>query len=86
MLGLSSRQRTKSGANGIRVGAIFSRKLPDNVVEKARVVNLGNGPSGIPHVFFHLSFERSNRPVGDTEPRTLALRAFVERFPEPIAS
>ncbi|MBM3488633.1 MAG: hypothetical protein FJX67_18720 [Alphaproteobacteria bacterium] len=86
MLGLSSKQRIRSGVDSIRVGAIFGRTLPDNVVEKARVVNLGKGPSGIPHVFFHLSFERSNRPIGDTEPRTLALRAFVERFPEPIAS
>ncbi|MGE0747303.1 MAG: hypothetical protein AB7K86_18740 [Rhodospirillales bacterium] len=64
----------------VRVGSTFRRIHPDNLVEKARVVNLADGPLGIPHVCFEVSFERANHAIVAGESRTLALRAFAERY------
>jgi hypothetical protein len=64
----------------VRVGSTFRRVHADNLVEKATVVNLADGPLGIPHVYFEVSYERANHAIVVGEARTLALRAFAERY------
>ena len=53
----------RSGRSGrqdlVREGAVFRRVHADHMVEKARVLSVGPGPMGIPHVRFAVSFERA---------------------------
>ena len=68
----------------VRVGAIFRRVHPDQMVEKARVIAVAPGPSGIPHVRFAVSFERARFPIFEAGPRVLALSSFTEFYAEPV--
>ena len=50
MLGFGARSSTKSRQKLVQAGAIFCHVHPHNLVEKARVISIGPGPSDIPAV------------------------------------
>jgi hypothetical protein len=68
----------------VREGAVFRRVHPDQMVEKARVLSVGPGPMGIPHVRFAVSFERARFAFFEDGPRVLALASFTEFYKEPV--
>ena len=78
----------RSGRSGrqdlVREGAVFRRVHPDHMVEKARVLSVGPGPMGIPHVRFAVSFERARFAFFEDGPRVLALSSFTEFYQEPV--
>lgn len=70
--------RLKQKPTPITEGSVFERTCHHNIVERATVVWVGNGPFGIEHVRFKLS-------TGASEPedmRILAADAFRERYPQ----
>ncbi len=71
--------------DNIKVGAIFRHKLPGDIVETAKVVEIGPDPLGIPHVTYELQVEKSRFTKFEAR-RTLGLQSFTERFEETVTA
>ena len=72
-------------AADIQPGHRFCRRRRDHVTETATVVELRADPFGIPHVHFTLAFEQPSQARINEDQRVLALRTFVDAFPERVA-
>jgi len=71
-------------ADNIKVGAVYKLAHEGNIVEVAKVVDVGPDALGIPHVTYDVSVERA-RLAKYEERRTLGLQTFAERFRDAIA-
>ena len=69
----------------VRPGNRFCRRRRDHVTEMATVLSLRPDPFGIPHVHFTLVFEQPTQGSISEGLRVLALRTFVDAYPERIA-
>lgn len=71
----------------IRPGGTYVHRGAGNVVETARVIDVGPDGMGIPHVRFEVLVERSKERHTHFEAvRTLNLQTFAETFSEPAES
>ena len=70
-------------ADSIKVGAVYKLAHEGNIVEIAKVVDVGPDALGIPHVTYDVSVERA-RLAKYEERRTLGLQTFAERFRDAI--
>lgn len=70
-------------ADSIKVGAVYKLAHEGNIVEIAKVVDVGPDAMGIPHVTYDVSVERA-RLAKYEERRTLGLQTFAERFRDAI--
>jgi hypothetical protein len=64
----------------VSAASIFRRVSDDDTTETARIEAVYVDPSGIPHVRYHVTFERPNCAPHSEGPRDLALRAFMQNF------
>ena len=71
--------------DNIKVGAIFRHKLPGDIIETAKVLEIGPDPLGIPHVTYELQVEKSQFAKYQAR-RTLGLQSFSERFEETVTA
>jgi hypothetical protein len=71
-------------ADSIKVGSVYKLAHQGNIVEVAKVVEVGPDALGIPHVTYDVSVERA-RLAKYQERRTLGLQSFAERFRDAIA-
>jgi hypothetical protein len=69
----------------IQPGNRFCRRRRDHVTETATVLELRPDPYGIPHVHFSLAFEQPTQDAIIEGLRVLALRTFVDAYPERLA-
>ncbi|MGF1629385.1 MAG: hypothetical protein ACFCUT_07940 [Kiloniellaceae bacterium] len=70
-------------AETIKVGSVYKTAHDGNIVEVARVVDVGPDALGIPHVTYDVSVERA-RLAKYEERRTLGLQSFAERFRDAV--
>lgn len=69
----------------IKVGAVYRRQGPGNVVETARVIDVGPDAMGIPHVRYEVLVEQSRvRHNHFAANRTLNLQSFRDLFAEAV--
>ena len=68
----------------VEPGNRFCRRRRDHVTETATVVELRPDPFGIPHVHFRLAFEQPSQGAIYEGLRVLALRTFVDSYPERV--
>ena len=67
----------------IRVGGTYRHSGPGNVVETAKVIDVGPDAMGIPHVRYEVQVEQSRvRQTRFAATRTLNLETFAEYFIE----
>jgi hypothetical protein len=66
-------------ADSVKVGSVYKLAHQGNIVEIAKVVDIGPDALGIPHVTYDVSVERA-RLAKYEERRTLGLQTFAERF------
>jgi hypothetical protein len=66
----------------VEPGNRFCRRRRDHVTETATVLELRPDPFGIPHVHFRLAFEQPAHGSVYEGLRVLALRTFVDAYPE----
>lgn len=71
-------------ADSIKIGSVYKTANQGNIVEIARVIDVGPDALGIPHVTYDVSVERA-RLAKYEERRTLGLQSFAERFREATA-
>lgn len=71
-------------ADAVKVGSVYRLAHQGNIVEIAKVVDVGPDALGIPHVTYDVSVERA-RLAKYEERRTLGLQTFAERFRDAIA-
>ncbi len=69
----------------VREGAVFQRKHSHNVVETAKVVSVQPDRTGIPHVWYEVSFARRDQQF-PVEARLLSVTAFADHYPESVTS
>lgn len=69
--------------DGIKVGSVYKLAHEGNIIEIAKVVDVGKDALGIPHVTYDVSVERA-RLAKYEERRTLGLETFAERFRDAI--
>jgi hypothetical protein len=69
----------------VEPGYRFCRRRRDHVTETATVLELRPDPFGIPHVHFTLAFEQPSNGSIYEGLRVLALRTFVDAYPERLA-
>ena len=69
----------------VQPGNRFVRRRHDHVTETATVLSLRPDPFGIPHVHFSLAFEQPAQGSIAAGLRVLALRSFVDAYPERVA-
>lgn len=69
----------------VEPGNRFCRRRRDHVTELATVIDLRPDPFGIPHVHFNLAFEQPSQGSVSGGLRVLALRTFVDAYPERVA-
>jgi len=67
----------------VQVGATFRHTSAGNVVETAKVVDVGEDPQGVRHVTYDLKVEKA-RFAAYEERRTLGLESFSEHFQEAV--
>ena len=72
-------------ADNVKVGSVYKLAHEGNIVEVAKVVDVGPDALGIPHVTYDVSVERAARLAKYEERRTLGLQSFAERFRDAIA-
>lgn len=77
--------RQPARTDKIKVGCVYQRAHEGNIVETAKVIDVGRDALGIPHVTYEVSVERA-RLAKYEERRTLGLESFAERFRESIAA
>ncbi|MGH6947390.1 MAG: hypothetical protein ACREDZ_08685 [Kiloniellales bacterium] len=63
----------------VKVGSVYRKVCPGNVVETAKVIGVRQDSLGIPHVHYSLVIERSQIESLE-ETRTLGLTSFTEQF------
>jgi len=68
----------------VEPGNRFCRRRRDRVTETATVLELRPDPFGITHVHFRLAFEQPSHGSVYEGLRVLALRTFVDSYPERI--
>ncbi len=69
----------------IRVGGTYRHSGPGNVVETAKVIDVGPDAMGIPHVRYEVQVEQSRvRQTRFAATRTLNLETFASYFIEPV--
>ena len=66
-------------ASGVKAGAVYQKAHQGTIVETATVLSVGEDSFGIPHVRFHVRFERPNRMFLE-DARVLALESFTEHY------
>jgi len=71
-------------ADAIKVVSVYKLAHQGNIVEIAKVVDVGPDALGIPHVTYDVSVERA-RLAKYEERRTLGLQSFAERFRDALA-
>ncbi|HEY9550502.1 MAG TPA: hypothetical protein VIR45_13470 [Kiloniellaceae bacterium] len=71
-------------ADSIKIGSVYKTANDGNIVEIAKVIDVGPDALGIPHVTYDVSVERA-RLAKYEERRTLGLQSFAERFREATA-
>ena len=69
----------------VEPGNRFCRRRRDHVTETATVLELRSDHFGIPHVHFTLAFEQPSHGSIYEGLRVLALRTFVDAYPERVA-
>lgn len=67
----------------IKIGSVYKLAHQGNIVEVAKVVDVGPDALGIPHVTYDVSVERA-RLAKYEERRTLGLQSFTERFRDAV--
>jgi len=70
--------------SSVEPGSRFCRRRRDHVTETATVLELRPDPFGIPHVRFTLAFEQPSHAAVYEGMRVLALRTFVDSYPERV--
>lgn len=70
--------------DAVKVGSVYKLAHEGNIVEIAKVVDVGPDALGIPHVTYDVSVERA-RLAKYEERRTLGLQTFAERFRDAVA-
>lgn len=70
--------------SSVEPGNRFCRRRRDHVTETATVLELRPDPFGIPHVRFTLAFEQPSQSAVYEGMRVLALRTFVDSYPERV--
>lgn len=75
--------KQSSKADSVKVGSVYRLAHEGNIVEIAKVVDVGPDALGIPHVTYDVSVERA-RLAKYEERRTLGLQTFAERFRDAI--
>ena len=71
----------------VRTGATYRRTRPGNLVETARVLEIGADPMGIAHVrYVVLVYHAAERQSAVEELRTLNLETFAAQFSGPLES
>ena len=69
----------------IKIGSVYRHQGPGNVVETARVIDVGPDAMGIPHVRYEVVVEQSRvRHNHFAASRTLNLETFKDLFSEPV--
>lgn len=69
----------------IRVGGTYRHSGPGNIVETAKVIDVGPDAMGIPHVRYEVQVEQSRvRQTRFAAMRTLNLETFASYFIEPV--
>lgn len=69
----------------VQVGSVFRHTGPGDLIEIAKVLEVGPDAMGIPHVCFELMIERNQRRIADLDTRrTLNLETFASRFSETV--
>lgn len=76
--------RRGNGVENVQAGSTFQRIHADHMIETAKVLSVADGPYGIPHVKFLVSFRRPNRNTFDEGNRMLALKTFTDRYREEV--
>ena len=71
--------------SSVEPGSRFCRRRRDRVTETATVLELRPDPFGIPHVHFTLAFQQPSQGSVYEGMRVLALRTFVDSFPERVS-
>lgn len=71
-------------SSSVEPGNRFCRRRRDHVTETATVLELRPDPFGIPHVRFTLAFEQRSHDAVYEGMRVLALRTFVDCYPERV--
>ena len=74
-------QDGKDLADRIKVGSTYRHAGPGDIIETAKVIDVGPDPMGIPHVVYRVEIERGQQRQC-VERRTLNLQSFSERFSE----
>ena len=82
----SSLFRRHKDDDPVKPGAQFRRRRIDMTVETAEVRKIYLDPVGIPHVRYNLLIEHPSHRSHNEGSRVLALTAFTQQFPEPIAA
>lgn len=68
----------------VKVGAVYRCRLPSQVVETVRVIEVGPDALGVPHVKYSLVVEGGTISTFE-EMRTLGLETFVTRYNEEVS-
>ncbi len=78
-------QDGKDPQSRIKVGSTYRHAGPGDIIETAKVIDVGPDPMGIPHVVYKVQIERGQQRQC-VERRTLNLQSFSEYFSESIES
>ena len=78
-------KQESQATTAVEPGNRFCRRRRDHVTETATVLELRPDPFGIPHVHFTLAFEQPSHGSVYEGLRVLALRTFVDAYPERVA-
>lgn len=76
-------QDGKDPQSRIKVGSTYRHAGPGDIIETAKVIDVGPDPMGIPHVVYKVQIERGQQRQC-VERRTLNLQSFSEYFSESI--
>jgi hypothetical protein len=75
--------RQERKVQDVKVGSVYRRTGPGDVVETAKVLGVSPDAAGIPHVRYQISIKRPAFTEMEDR-RTLNLESFAERFSERI--
>ncbi len=71
--------KRRTSCPAVKPGDVFERVADGQVIETAQVLDVSQGPVGIPHVRFRVHHERTESA---DDLRTLALASFHQLFHE----
>ena len=78
--------RNRANPEEIRPGETFRRRQESQLFETATVLGLREDLLGIPHVQFKIAIECSDANYFEEASRLLAVDAFLDTYPEHVAS